>query len=212
MRPIAVLLALLALVAGAGHALAAPFAPPRAPAGVVPPGTVVVTPLPALPADANEFELFLVPDAGAPIRVSAELPAGAREVRWRMPAVAASHARLVLRAGGEHFERESAPSAPFALASLPADEFLRVLRGRSESGARIESFAGAAATGLCAAPRAPSLSPGGAPACVAEPAPPPIAAPAENVAPRLDAAACGARPASALRVRSNTPARTPLRN
>lgn len=104
MRPAAAMLVVLAFVAFAGPAWAASFAPPLPPAGATPPGAVVVTALPELPAGAYEFELFLVPDAGAPIRVSAELPAGAREVHWRMPAVAARGARLVLRAGGEHAE------------------------------------------------------------------------------------------------------------
>jgi hypothetical protein len=212
MRPIAVPLALLALVVGAGHALAAPFAPPAPPAGVVRPGTVVVTRLPALPIGAEEFELFLVPDSGSPIRVSAELPAGAREVHWRMPAVAARHARLVLRAGGEHAEWESAPSAPFALAALPASELARVLRGRSEAGGHVESSAGAADSGLRAAPEAPSLAPGASLACVAEPSPPPIAAPGENGVARRDAAPCDAHPACTHRARSNSPAFKPLRN
>jgi hypothetical protein len=212
MRPLATLLALLALVAGSSRALAAPFAPPAPPAGVVQPGAMVVTALPPLPAGAREFELFLLPDSGTPIRVSAELPAGAREVRWRMPAVAAGHARLVLRAGGEHFELESAPSASFALARLPADELLRVLRGRSEAGARIESCAGAAATGLSAAANAPSLSPGSSLAYVAERSPAPIPAPGESAVARMDAATRDARPANTLHARSNTPAFTPLRN
>jgi hypothetical protein len=77
-------------------------------------------------------------------RLRLELPAGAREVRWRMPAVAARRARLVLRAGGEGGEWESAPSAPFALAALPEGELSRVLQGRSEAGGRVESSAGSA--------------------------------------------------------------------
>ena len=65
----AALLVMLTLVVSPGRALAAPFAPPVPPAGVVPAGAIVVTELPPLPSGAYEFELFLVPESGAPIRV-----------------------------------------------------------------------------------------------------------------------------------------------
>lgn len=212
MRPLATLLVVLALAAFPGPAPAAPFAPPVPPAGATPAGAFVVTALPELPAGAYEFELFLVPDAGAPIQVSAELPAGAREVRWRMPAVAARGARLVLRAGGEGREWESAPSARFALAPLPAGEHARLLRGESEAGERLESSAGAAGAGLRAAPRAPALSASATPACVAESSPAPLAAPAESAQARPEARRREPRPAASHRTRSTTPAFTPLRN
>ena len=212
MRLLAALLVSLALVAGAGHAGAAPFAPPVSPAGVVPVGALVVTELPPLPAGAYEFELFLVPDAGAPVRVSAELPAGAREVRWRMPAVAARSARLVLRAGGDGAEWESAPSAPFALAELPVGELSRILGGRSEAGAELESSARAAGAGLSATPDEPSISPGATLGCAVESTPPLLDAPATQAVARQDEAVRCGRPACAIRVRSNTPAFKPLRN
>jgi hypothetical protein len=212
MRPLAALLTLCTLALGAGLAVAAPFAAPEPPLGLVAPGTVVVTEVPGLPRGSYELELFLVPEGGAPIRVSAELSAGTREIRWRMPAVAARRARLVLRAGGEGEERESAPSAPFELAALPPGEVAKVLRGRSEAGVRIESAAGAAGTGLCAIPDAPSLEPGGATACASEPAPAPLAAPCERAMFRPGASRHDSRPVSVLRVRSNSPAFIPLRN
>ena len=212
MRPLAALLVSLALVAGTTRALAAPFASPVPPAGVVPVGALVVTQLPPLPAGAYEFELFLVPDAGAPVRVSSELHAGAREVRWRMPAVAARRARLVLRAGGEHEEWESAPSAPFALAELPVGELSRILGGRSEAGAELESDAGAADAGLSAAPDAPSISPGAALGCAVESIPPLLDAPATQGVARQDDAVRRGRPACPIRGCSNTPGFTPLRN
>jgi len=212
MRPLAALLVSFALVAGAGRAGAATLAPPVPPAGLVPVGAFVVTELPPLPQGAYEFELFLVPDAGAPVRVSSELPAGAREVRWRMPAVAARSARLVLRAGGDGAEWESAPSAPFALAELPAGELGRILGGRSEAGTELESSAGAAGAGLSATPDAPSLSSSMTVGSDAESSPGPLGAPDEDAHMKHDARMTCARPTSALRTRSNSPARTPLRN
>jgi len=216
MRATPALLAVLAaalLALPAGRAMAAPvLAPPVPPSAVIAPGEMVVTPVPALPADAEEFELILVPESGAPIHVTAERRVGAREVRWRMPAVAARSARLVLRAGDEHEEWESAPSAPFALAGLPASELPRLLGGRSEAGVALESSAGAAAPGFGVAPDAPSLEPGSSPACVAAPESSPIAAPGENTLARGDAASRIARPAPAFHHRTRTPAFRPLRN
>lgn len=212
MRPLAAVLLALALVALAAPALAAPFAAPAAPAGPVAPGALVVTALPELPAGSYEFELFLLPEGGVPIRVSAELPAGTREVRWRMPAVAARRARLVLRAGSEDAERESAPSAAFVLAQLPEGELSRLRRGQSEAGARVQSSAGAAASGIAEAPGAPSLSAATTPDSDADPAPAPLAAPGESVTGFGSARTVRARPAPAHEPRSNTPARTPLRN
>jgi hypothetical protein len=170
MRPLAALLVALALLSGARGSCAAPFTPPAPPAGSVAIGAEVVTVLAALPDGSEELELFLVPEGGAPIRVSAELPAGATEVRWRMPAVAARSARLVLRAGGEHAEWESAPSASFPLAPLPEGELLLLLSGHSEAGVRIVSFAGSASmlTGLLGRNRTAALAAAGELATAAE--------------------------------------------
>jgi hypothetical protein len=212
MRPLAALLVALALLLGARNTRAAAFAPPVPPAGAVAVGAEVVTVLPALPAGSDEFELFLVPEGGAPIRVSAELPAGATVVRWHMPAVAAHRARLVLRAGGEHAELQSEASALFPLAPLPAGELVLLRTGRSDAGARIVSFAGAAATGLAAAGDPATLSPGNALTAAVEPAPSSLAAPAEAGFAHTPALACVASSPTAHRERSNTPAFTPLRN
>ena len=103
-------------------------------------------------------------------------------------------------------------ASPFELAELPAGELSRVLRGRSEAGAGIESSAGAAGAGLCARPQAPVLLPGAMPACAAESPAPQLAAPGERCVARQDASQSESPPASALHIRPNTPVRTPLRN
>ena len=162
MRPLAAMLtALLAALAFAGPAAAAPMPAPVPPGAAIAPGSIVVTAVPELPAGAEEFELLLVPDAGPAVRVSPETPAGARVVRWRMPALAARSARLVWRTGGERYERESAPSAAFALAPLPAGEDARVLQGRSEAGTTLGASTCADATpGMSAAGKRTTLGTG----------------------------------------------------
>ena len=172
----------VSLLAGmllAGAALAGTIPSPEPPAMLVFPGATVVTRLPALPAGIGEVELLLLPEGGAPVRVSPERSAGVREIRWRMPLVAAPRARLVLQAGDRDAEWRSEPSAPFALGPLPASELSRLLAGRSEAGppaleaelpragldagpARSElSLAGSTACAL-AAPDAPAVPEGSA--------------------------------------------------
>jgi hypothetical protein len=153
-RPMRVPLATLLVAAACAllslPATAAAMAPPAAPAARVVPGAMVVTAVPVLPPGAREFELLLLPDSGPAIRVSPETPAGAREIRWRVPRLIAHRLRLVLRAGGENMEWESAPSAPFALAPPAAGELGRLIAGRSEAGYRIER-PGAPPSGLSSA-------------------------------------------------------------
>jgi hypothetical protein len=202
---------LLALLAGS--AVAAPaLVPPEPPAGVVAPGQVVVTTLPAMPRGAEEFELLLLPESGPPVRLTPEQRVGPRTVRWRMPAVAGHRARLVLHAGDEHDEWESAPSAPFALAGLPASELPRLLRGRSEAGWPLEPGDGPAPAGLAAAPDAPSLVPGRALASAVEPPPAPVIAPAPGASVPFDVASPFARTTVVVALLANTPAFRPLRN
>lgn len=98
--------------------------------GISSPGTVtggesVRTVVPKLPAGAREFELELVLDDGSERAVSPELPAGVTVVTWRVPNVPVRGARLRLRVGGEHWERELALSNAFDIradAHRPADE------------------------------------------------------------------------------------------
>lgn len=124
-------------------ASAATLPAPNAPVRALAAGEEVVTPVPPLPAGIEELELLLVPERGPAVRVSRELPAGTTAIRWRVPAIASRSARLVLRAGGEAREIESAPSAAFALAPLPAAELDRARRGRSDAGHALASLAGA---------------------------------------------------------------------
>src|SRR5512142_1022904 len=110
MRAHALTLVLLApLLLAARPARATGLDGPAAPAGPLAPGALVVTRV-ALPAWAREFELVLLPETGAPIQVSPELPAGVREVAWRLPYTYGRTARLVVRVGGPGREAVSPPS------------------------------------------------------------------------------------------------------
>lgn len=57
----------------------------------------------SLPADAEEWEAFLSLDGGAyyAVRITPHLDADVRTFRWRVPNVASSRARLLLRVGNE---------------------------------------------------------------------------------------------------------------
>ncbi|MFN8586697.1 MAG: hypothetical protein U0704_02760 [Candidatus Eisenbacteria bacterium] len=67
-----------------------------------------------------EFELSL--DGGRWIRISPELDALEGRWTWHVPSLAAEHARLRLRCGGEHRETVAATSGAFALAARPGDD------------------------------------------------------------------------------------------
>jgi hypothetical protein len=151
MRPFALALLAAAALSAASRARADVLASPPSPAGIVSAGQEIVTPVPSLPADVREFELVLLPESGAPVRLTAEIQVGATEIRWRMPKVAATHARLALRFGAAHSESQSSPSASFEIAPLPARELDALRAGRSEAGYRIET-AGAARTGIAPSP------------------------------------------------------------
>jgi len=60
----------------------------------------------SLPAHADEWEAFLSLDGGAyyAVRITPHLDAGIRTFRWRVPNVATSRARLLLRVGDESDE------------------------------------------------------------------------------------------------------------
>jgi hypothetical protein len=113
----ALLLLATLLVAPARAAAAEPRIPaPSAPAGCVQPGAEMTTVLGPLPASIHEVELYLVTDDGERfLRVSSETEARSGRIHWRMPRIHARSARLVLRAGSEHGEWESAPSAEFTV-------------------------------------------------------------------------------------------------
>lgn len=119
----ALLLLATLLVAPARVAAAEPRIPaPSAPAGSVVPGAEMTTVLGPLPASIHEVELYLVTDDGERfLRVSSETEARSGQIRWRMPRIHARTARLVLRAGSEHGEWESAPSAEFTVSDGAKD-------------------------------------------------------------------------------------------
>jgi hypothetical protein len=76
--------------------------------------------------DADEAELMLSLDGGRTfsVRVSSELPPGAASYRWRVPALPASSARLVLRVGAGHErgrEKIVLASGDFTIASSLAE-------------------------------------------------------------------------------------------
>lgn len=98
------------------------------------PGGRYETTIPALPASVDECELFLLPDdgSGRMIQLTPEGEADEGPLRWTMPAVRATRARLVLRAGGRFREGESPPSAWFPVEAAPAPDRAEVLRGEHE--------------------------------------------------------------------------------
>jgi hypothetical protein len=72
-----------------------------------------------LPEWADEVELELSLDGGRWVRVSPELEAREGGYSWVVPEVGCGHARLRLRAGGEHHEEIVAVSDEFGLESSP---------------------------------------------------------------------------------------------
>ena len=88
-------------------------------------------------ADASESELLLSLDGGLtfPIRLTAEMPACAASLRWRIPSVETRKARLALRTGsGEESgsERLEAVSAEFAISAGGADAAQDLMTGGRE--------------------------------------------------------------------------------
>lgn len=118
----------------AATAWSAPRIPAVSPPSVARAGERYETVLPELPAGIEECELLLLPEdgSGRAIRLTAEHEVGDGPLRWRMPRIAATRARLVLRAGGRFGETESAPSAPFAVESQGERDRAEVLRGEEE--------------------------------------------------------------------------------
>lgn len=123
-RPRAVALAILSLCClCAGAAAADPRIPaPTAPTVAVHADQEVTTELAPLPGGVQEVELVLVLEDGRRhVRVSPETHALGGRVTWRVPRIRATSARLVLRAGGDAGEWESAPSAEFRIAAETTD-------------------------------------------------------------------------------------------
>jgi hypothetical protein len=97
-------------------------------------GERYATAIPELPEGVHECELFLLPEdgSGRMIQLTPEREVDEGPLTWRMPPVHATRARLVLRAGGRREERESEPSAPFAIEAPRQAERHEVLRGEGE--------------------------------------------------------------------------------
>ena len=114
-RPLApTLIALLLCAAPAtGHA-AGFLASPR---GEVRGGERIEVRWRELPATVHEVELELSLDGGRWLRVSPELEPREHRFAWRVPQMAATSARLRLRAGGEQWERVLAVGDPFRIVS-----------------------------------------------------------------------------------------------
>lgn len=106
------LLAILAVLAGATGAEAAPpvvdLIAPRA--GTVLEGgqeAVIAWSAASLPDHVEEWEAFLSLDGGRyyAVRITPHLDAGTRSFSWRVPNVAASQVRILIRIGDERAER-----------------------------------------------------------------------------------------------------------
>ena len=80
-------------------------------------GATLEIELGAAPRDVDEFELLVSLDDGRtwPVRASRELEAGERVIRWRVPNLPASSARLRLRYARDEREIDGPASAAFRI-------------------------------------------------------------------------------------------------
>ena len=125
---------LLALSFGAPRARAADasWAKPGVPATVTA-GQTVVLELGDAPPDVDELEILLSLDDGRsfPVRVTREIQPGEREVRWKVPALATTVARLRVRfgehsGGAREHETWGPMSAAFAIITHGEESDLHV--------------------------------------------------------------------------------------
>jgi hypothetical protein len=193
------------------------LAAPRIPAVAAPPlvrvGERYETALPDLPEGADECELFLLPEdgSGRMIQLTPEREVEDGPLRWRMPRVHATRARLVLRAGGRFGETESPPSAAFAIVTPRPPGRAEVLRGRGE----LAWHFGDPAAARPAALRAPAGAAFGLARPSPSAAPPPHGPAAELPArarPADGAVAVASDPDPSAPHPSRRPAFVPLRN
>lgn len=119
-RSLVFLGALLAALARPCGSAALVIPAPQAPIDRPGPGTMITTFVPPLPPGVDECERLLVPGSGPAIRVSPEASVGPREIRWRMPVIAARSARLVASHRESHTESTFRPRS-----NLPAFRPLR---------------------------------------------------------------------------------------
>ncbi len=205
---LAVLVSLL-LAPSASRASVLPS--PVPPAGTVRPGDEVLTRVPTLPDNATEFELVLVPDEGPVIQVCPETPAGVREVRWRVPRMAALRARLVLRAGGEGGEWESPCSEAFGIEPCDAGLPAWLSGRRSPAAVSFDGFK-RSWSGLRAVPGTPELSDGRAGACAVPPPDSPVLTPPADSPIGTADSPSEPMPSQGRSIRPRIPTTIPLRN
>ena len=95
-------------------------------------------------ADVDEMELLLSLDGGKTfsLRVTKEMSAGTHEVRWRVPNLPTTTARIALRVGGEDGEVIRDVSGEFTIvgdATEPLEE-VRPFRGEWRAGEALEEI------------------------------------------------------------------------
>jgi len=92
------------------------------PRGTVHPGDVIDLAWAVPAAGIEELEVVLSIDGGEryTIRVTPELARAQSHYTWKVPGLAAAHARLCVRYGRERDEQLSAPTPEFTIASAPA--------------------------------------------------------------------------------------------
>ena len=96
-------------------------------------------------AETEEMEILLSLDGGKtfPLRVTREMPEGAREVRWRVPNLPTTHARLALRAR-ERDDAEVVRAVSEEFTILPADaeplETIRRFQGEWRAGEALDEI------------------------------------------------------------------------
>ena len=113
-----VALTVLALATGVRGATASTdaWANLRVP-GRVAAGQTITLELPSAPRKVEEMEILLSLDDGRtfPVRVTREIAAGEREIRWKVPAFATASARLRIRFGEGARETWGPMSEPFTI-------------------------------------------------------------------------------------------------
>jgi hypothetical protein len=79
----------------------------------------------------EEWEAFLSFDGGAtyPVRITPHLDRDLRRVRWQVPGIPTSDARLLLRFGNEHRERYLELPQRFSITGAPGAEWAFALAG-----------------------------------------------------------------------------------
>ena len=126
-------------------------------------GETVVLSWDALPDDVEQIELLLSLDDGRRFttRISPELDGRSTTWRWRVPAIEAARARLVIRAWGARGERHGVPSVAFRIepgeADAPDEAFLWMSFGDRDGGDRADG-AMTSGTHLGAGTELPALS------------------------------------------------------